>query len=181
MQMNVAQLLKSPVGATRHYDMSQVMEIADGQSLVQGKIELIRLGRSILAKAKLRTEVELTCSRCLTVFKHSLTLDIEEEYFPTINIITGVSMPVPDEPGAFTIDENNILDLSEAIRQYGLMALPMKPLCREDCAGLCLTCGGNLNQTTCDCPPPVDHRMAVLRKLVLSNNQALASERKGNK
>jgi uncharacterized protein len=46
-----------------------------------------------------------------------------------------------DEPGAFTIDRNNILDLEEAVRQYSTLAIPMKPLCREDCPGLCPVCG----------------------------------------
>jgi len=45
-------------------------------------------------------------------------------------------LPPPDEAGCFTIDEHQVIDLTEAVRQYALMAVPMKPLCREDCAGL---------------------------------------------
>ena len=48
-----------------------------------------------------------------------------------------------------TIDQ--VLDLSEAVRQYALLALPMKPLCQEDCAGLCPQCGANLNGGSCSC------------------------------
>ena len=79
-------------------------------------------------------------------------------------------MALPDEPGVFTIDEHNILDLGEAIRQYSVMATPAKPLCKEDCAGLCPTCGANLNNGTCGCPPqPVDHRWDALRKLAVTD------------
>ncbi len=123
----------------------------------------MRTDRSILVKGRLHTKSELDCSRCLSLFSCPLTLNIEEEYFPTMDIITGAPVPLPDEPGCFTIDEHNILDLTEAIRQYMLLAIPMKPLCREDCAGLCPACGVNLNQAPCNCPPkPVDHRWSEL-------------------
>jgi uncharacterized protein len=60
---------------------------------------------------------------------------------------------LPEEPGCFTIDEYHVIDLTEAIRQYTLLALPMKLLCREVCAGLCSSCGHNLNQGPCNCLP----------------------------
>jgi len=158
------------------------VDIAGGDSLVQGEIRLMRTDRSILAKGTLQTDIELTCSRCLSLFSCPLTLNIEEEYFPTTDVATGVPVSLPDEPGCFTIDEHNILDLTEAIRQYALLVTPMKPLCREDCVGLCPTCGCNLNQAPCDCPPkPADPRWSEISKLVLANNQASVNERKGTK
>ena len=51
-----------------------------------------------------------------------------------------------------SIDEQHTLDLTEAVRQYALMATPMKALCKKDCAGLCQTCGKNLNEGKCHCP-----------------------------
>ncbi|MBM3157836.1 MAG: DUF177 domain-containing protein, partial [Chloroflexi bacterium] len=70
------------------------------------------------------------------------------------------------------INENHILDLSEAIRQYTIMALPMKPVCREDCAGLCPHCGRNLNLGPCKCPPaPPDARWAPLLALRSENRK----------
>jgi len=126
--------------------------------------------------------MERTCSRCLSLFSCPLTLNIEAEYFPTTDIFTDASLPLPDELDSFPIDENNILDLTEAIRQYALLATPMKPLCREDCVGLCPTCGGNLNQAPCNCPPkPVDSRWSELNKLVLTESEAPVNEWKGTK
>ena len=168
MQINVAQLLKAPIGSTRDYEIKQVIDITgDGaSSLVQGKVRLLRTDRSILVKGTLDTGVELTCSRCLSPFNYSLTINIEEEYYPTTDVDTGAAMPVPDEPGCFTIDENHVLDLTEAVRQYALLAIPMKPLCREDCAGLCSYCGHNLNRGPCGCSPQgADPRWSELSKL----------------
>jgi uncharacterized protein len=172
IQINVAQLLKEPVGSTRAYEVDDAVKITDGDRPVKGQVNLIRTNRGILLKSALNTEMELTCSRCLTQFIYPLSLEIEEEYFPTIDILTGAPVTTPDEPGAFTIDQNNILDLTEAIRQYTLLSIPMKPLCQTDCAGLCPTCGTNLNEEQCQClPKPVDPRWAKLDRLMSTKNQ----------
>lgn len=152
MRINVAQLLKGPVGGTRTYELDEVDITVDGQeSKVHGKVSLMRTSRSILVTGTLHTEVKCECSRCLATFACPLTLKIEEEYFPTMDIVTGTRIPVPDA-SSFAIDEHNELDLAEAIRQYAITALPMKPLCRESCAGFCATCGRNLNEGECQCP-----------------------------
>ncbi len=182
MQINVSQQLKAPIGSIRTYKMSDVVDISGGNSLVRGEVRLMRTDRGILAKGTLNTEIELTCSRCLSLFSCPLTLNIEEEYLPTIDVVTGAPSPLPDEPGCFTIDERNTLDLTEAIRQYALLSTPMKPLCHKDCAGLCPSCGYNLNQAPCNCPPkPIDRRWSELSKLVLADSEASVKKQKGTK
>ena len=163
VQINVSQLLKSPLGTTRDYEINERVEIGDESPAVRGQVTLLRTDRGILVTGEMETDMELTCSRCLDEYRKHLRLEIEEEFFPTIDILTGARISAPeDEPDAFTIDENNILDLSEAIRQYALLAVPIKPLCSQDCKGLCPTCGKNLNTETCACPPQVDPRWSKL-------------------
>jgi uncharacterized protein len=169
MQINVSQLLKASIGAKRSY---QVAETVDSVGMVEGEVRLLRTDRSILARGTLSTEVEVTCSRCLSLFRCPVALNIEEEYFPTADVVSGAPLSLSEEAGSFTIDEHHILDLSEAMRQYALLAIPMKPLCREDCAGLCPHCGHNLNLGSCRCPSQaIDPRWFQLTKLV--------NERKG--
>ena len=167
MQINVSQLIREPIGATRDYKINEAIDTGDGQELlVRGQCCLLRTQRSILASCRLSTEVELSCSRCLNPFRHPLALNFEEEYLPTIDVTSGAPLPASEETGALTIDEHHILDLSEAIRQYTLLAAPMKPLCREDCAGLCQSCGHNLNLGRCGCPvETADPRWSELTKL----------------
>ncbi|MFH0914084.1 MAG: DUF177 domain-containing protein [Chloroflexota bacterium] len=170
MQFNVAQLLKEPIGSTRHYRVEDSLDLlGEGHtSRVEGEANLIRTNRSVMVTAKLKTEVAVTCSRCLSPFRLPLTLSMEEEFFPIIDILTGLPPPPSEEPGAFTIDEHHILDLTEAVRQYTLLAIPMKLLCREDCAGFCATCGQNLNEGACHCSTQeVDPRWAKLAQLAL--------------
>jgi uncharacterized protein len=169
MQINVSQLLREPIGSTRDYQVNEVADISgDGKDrLFQGECHLLRTQRSILAKCALSTDVELACSRCLSLFRYHLTLNFEEEYSPTVDVVSGAALPLPEEAGAFTIDEHHILDLTEAIRQYTLLAIPMKPLCHKDCAGLCQNCGHNLNQGRCDCPEEdIDPRWSKLTEFL---------------
>ena len=182
MQINVSQQLKGTIGSIREYEVGEVIDVEGCNYTVQGTVRLMRTDHGILVKGALNTGSELTCSRCLTSFDCPLTLNIEEEYLPTTDIVSGSPLEVPDDPGAFTIDERNILDLTEAIRQYTLLTIPMKPLCQQNCAGLCPTCGTNLNQAHCDCPPaPGDPRWAELRKLIESDSESQVKNLKGRK
>ncbi len=179
IQINVSQLLKEPLGSTRNCEVSGTVDIAgDGvDSKVRGEVTLTHTNRRILVKGTLHTEVEVTCSRCLSLFRYFLTLNIEEEYFPIVDLSSGAPLSLPDEPSSFTIDEHHILDLTEAIRQYALLAIPMKPLCREDCAGLRPSCGRNLNLGGRDCPPQeANPRWSKLKMLVLTG---LVDEQEG--
>jgi uncharacterized protein len=169
MQINVSQLLQEPIGATREYKFDDAADIiGDGRkNRVQGDCRLLRIRRGILVRCSLDTEVELTCSRCLSRFRQPLKIRFEEEFLPTIDVNSGMPLPQTEDAGAFMIDEHHIMDLIEPARQYALMSIPMKPLCRQDCAGLCQKCGQNLNQGPCACPAEeIDSRWSELTKLL---------------
>jgi uncharacterized protein len=182
MQTNVAQLLKAPVGSIRTLPIDDVLTENGVEYRVRGEVTLVRSNTSILVQGRLETQTEMTCSRCLKPFVLKIPLKIQEEFYPTIDIITGARLPKPEDPGSFTIDEHHILDLTEAIRQYIITALPMKPLCKEDCAGLCGTCGKDLNLGDCGCrQEESDPRWAALLKLKNSNKVKIANPKKQRK
>jgi uncharacterized protein len=172
MQFHVAQLLKEQVGATRDYTIAEdIGDVFDHEitavAPLEGKVHLIRTNRGIFLEARLHTTVRLNCGRCLEDYLAEIPMDIREEYLPIVDVNTGASLSMPEDVDYFTIDENHILDLTEVVRQYILVALPMQPLCRVDCAGLCPTCGQNLNTARCQCKPvPADERLAVLKDLL---------------
>ena len=150
MKINVAQLLMESVGQVRNYTID---ETAEGGFPVKGGVKLLRTNRGILVTASLDTGVTSTCSRCLDEFEYPMSLAIEEEYFPTTSVQNGAPLPLPEDSAVFTIGEDHILDLGEVVRQQMVLAQPMKPICKEDCAGLCPQCGCNLNYSSCDCSP----------------------------
>ncbi len=174
MKINVAQQLKEDVGSVRNVTLS---ETAESTSNVHGQLQLLRTDRSILVSGNLEITLTEVCSRCLQEFQNRLPLEIEEEFFFARDPTTGVDLAPETESGAFTIDEHNMLDISEAVRQYELLAEPMKPVCREDCAGLCSQCGCNLHQGTCSCAPSRDDSpWEPLQKLMSSLTQSSNKE-----
>ena len=175
MRINVAQQLKEAVGSVREYVID---EPGDNGFPIRGKVQLLRTNRSILVRGGVETTARDECSRCLSEFEYPLVLDIEEEYIITRDPTTGVPLDQAPESGAFTVDENNEIDLGEALRQYALLAQPMKPVCREDCAGLCPQCGRNLNHETCDCKQSsIDPAWAPLRTLLAGQKKRVRKER----
>lgn len=162
MKINVAQLLKEPLGSTRKIVFHR--DDLEGGPVFQGRAELLRTGRGILVRARLETVVAETCARCLADFSRPAAIDFEEEFFPTVGVESGLPLEVP-EAEAFTIDAQHILDLSEALRQYQMMEEPIRVLCRPDCQGLCPRCGADLNQGPCDCPPEAKGPLGALAAL----------------
>jgi uncharacterized protein len=138
LEINVSQILKGSIGTEKSVPVSGDVDITGfGKAHVTGNVRLTRTNRSILVKGTLETSLKTECARCLESYDCPLALNVEEEYFPISDVNTGAPVREPDEePEAFVIDEHLILDLSEAIRQYTLMAVPMKPLCRPECPGI---------------------------------------------
>jgi uncharacterized protein len=155
MQINVSKQLKSPIGSVRNYKVSEAIDIdGDGRDgIVEGNIRLTRTDHSILAQGTLYLGIETTCSRCLGPFNYKQILNIEEEYLPDTYTSHATQQHSAGELSFFTIDEYHTLDLTEAIRQYSLLAIPIKPLCHKQCNGLCPYCGHNLNHGPCSCSP----------------------------
>jgi uncharacterized protein len=177
MRYNVSQLIKGPTGARRRFDLSD--EIGDLDPDLEplrplvGAITLLRTSQGILVTGKLRTRIRTACRRCLEPADVDVELDLEEEFYPVVQIGDAPIDEILDEDydEALLIDELHILDLREVIRQGLWLAAPMEALCDPDCAGLCPTCGGNRNLDECSCRgTAIDPRWAALQVL-LSDEQ----------
>jgi len=112
------------------------------------------------------TELELTCSRCLEPFRLPVAAPFDLRYLPVSEASSDAEREVDDEDLETSYYENDAIDLNELLREQFYLVLPMKPLCKEDCRGLCAQCGTNLNTGTCDCAPAwEDPRLAPLKEL----------------
>jgi uncharacterized protein len=152
--INVSTLLNEPLGNTRVYDVTDEPASVPGQAYarsVSGRVRLIRSERGVLVWARLRLEVPLECARCLKGYAHPVSVEFTEEFIdPQSERATARGQKI--DPEDFKIDQWRHLDLSEAIRQYEESARPIVPVCREDCEGLCPSCGQDLNEARCSCP-----------------------------
>ena len=174
LQFNVSLLSQEEIGSKREYTVETRLLVGDEPShgTLSGDISMLRVQDGILVTAKLEGEQPNTCSRCLTNVTVSLSLAIQEEYFLSVDPQSNATIAPPDDPDAFRVGKNQMLDLEEAVRQAWTSSLPIQLLCQVNCAGLCSQCGQDLNQTACSCEPAPDERWSAL--------QELATELKGS-
>jgi uncharacterized protein len=156
VRFNVAQLLKSAAGASREYDLEEdITGIDKDIDIVKpllGKVKFLRTGDGILVTGRLQTEVSLPCRRCLAPVVVPVVVDLEEQFRPSIDLISGQAVPMQEgEEDATRTDAHHMLDLTEVVRQNLLLTLPVGALCSPQCRGLCPSCGANLNEGLCDC------------------------------
>lgn len=179
---NVAQLLKEPLGATRtghvDVDLCDVVPNADLGSVqpstdahIAGPVRLMHSIDGVLVQGSLAGAVTQPCVRCLEPVTVPLQFELEETFVSTIDIVTGQAVEPEEEDKALWIDAHHILDLREILRQHVLLNIPIHAVCREDCKGLCPTCGKNLNEGPCDCRAEPDPRWAVLRDLLSGSEE----------
>ena len=179
MQFNVATLLQEPVGSRRQgrLDDEPLGVPEEGwTALASGQVRLLRSDRGLLIQAQLTTAPMVECARCLEPFRQELALTINEEFVATHDLVTGKPVGEIDED-EFRIDERHHLDLSEAVRQYEQTAIPLQPICRVDCAGLCPACGQDRNDLRCECV--VDGRAGPWEALTALGKQLHAEESDG--
>jgi uncharacterized protein len=110
------------------------------------KIELKKFHNQIILNSDIFTTAVFECDRCGTDFKANLHNKFQMVYLfgnsPVENNFDNTVYLSPD------VDKINLFT---ELRDYAVLSIPMKKLCKEDCKGLCYTCGKNLNTGACDC------------------------------
>ena len=171
-QINVSQLLKSKVGTVKMVQLVQTFpNLGDIESTVpvSGTLQLTRTDQGIWVSGEMDTCIALDCSRCVVQYNATSKIEIDDEFLPSIDIQTGAKIRYSTEenlPITNSIDAQHILDLDETIRQYCLANMPIAPLCKVDCKGLCTECGVDLNVSSCSCEQYQDRRWEKLRELL---------------
>lgn len=126
---------------------------------LQGTVRATRIGGGLYVQGAVTSQLTLECVRCLTPFPLPVTLELEETFR-----LAG-HKPHSDIP--YAVSEDGWLDLAPLLREEIWVALPMKPLCRSDCRGLCPHCGANLNLGSCQCvDEQINPRLALLKTLM---------------
>ncbi|MDJ0755524.1 MAG: DUF177 domain-containing protein [Ardenticatenaceae bacterium] len=160
MRFNVGYLLESPPGTKSDIEVEFPRLRVDEFNFKEltGKFRATRTGEGIFFEGRFETLTAVDCVRCLT-----------ETFFPTEMIMEELfyypASTAP--PGEYVVDRDGDADLGPLLRELSVLALPMQPLCRPDCQGLCPECGENLNERACACKrDEIDPRLAVLQQLI---------------
>jgi uncharacterized protein len=124
-----------------------------------------RAGTELFLEGTVEAATSASCARCAEDFASSARRGFR--YVLTARSVgAGLDQDLRPEDLEFTLYDGEEVDLTPLIREQVLLALAERPLCREDCAGLCARCGANLNLGRCDCRVETgDPRFAVLRSL----------------
>lgn len=161
LRLNVGFLLHKNVGEGRNFDFDcDSVRVGDDLDVerLRGTIHLTRTGQGVYAQGRLHAQTSLQCVRCLTSFDQQLTIELDDLFtYPPDRA---------DDP-LLSIPEDGVLDLNPLLREYLLLDIPIKPVCRQDCKGFCPICGGDLNETECEHPDTeFDPRLAALKELL---------------
>lgn len=118
------------------------------------------------------TTLEVPCSRCAEPFRIPIDVPFDLSYLPQADNQGEGEREVQEDDLSTSFYRGDAIDLSELLREQFYLALPMKPLCSDDCKGLCPHCGTNLNRSTCDCNATwEDPRLAALKALLESEKK----------
>jgi uncharacterized protein len=159
--VNVAALLKEPVGSSRSYPLRLDTFPLDAELMatdIAGTVKLTRLSDEIIARIHVAGGAELQCLRCLRAYPEAFETDFTEEFRIAHDVRTGNGIAAPADDERFDINENHELDFGEALRQEIIVALPMRPTCGTDCPGPDVTEVGETDQ--------IDDRFASLASLL---------------
>jgi uncharacterized protein len=122
-------------------------------------------GEEFFCQARVVGQVVLECARCLAEFSDQLSGGTNFIVTDDKARVTGKVAEDQEEYILMTADQ--AADLSDVVRQEMLLAMPMKPVCDENCKGLCPHCGTNLNEASCNCQvKPTDSRWQGLKDLL---------------
>lgn len=144
LRLNVGFLINQPVGSSREFDFDfpkiHLNPDLDLNNLV-GVARITRTQQGMLVQGQFSGELIQECVRCLTDFFWPVQTTFDELYAFKEDSVTDSELILP---------EDAYIDLEPLVRDYLLIEIPIRPICREDCLGLCEVCGQNLNQGTCE-------------------------------
>ena len=162
MWLDLRKIIESP-GASRSFAVTLDPEHLSDPAIQGFKVppeargEVVNTAGLLNLRGTLTAEMTCVCDRCGTVFDREKVLSLD----------VPLAADVSDEasPEVFAVEGDGI-DVSEVAETCFILDMEQKVLCRDDCKGLCPTCGKNLNDGPCGCTKPGDPRLAVLSRLL---------------
>jgi len=160
-RINVGFIVHQEVGYKREFSFEfEQIQITDDLDLrlFEGVSSIGRTPQGLIVQARFSAKITLECVRCLNEFSQKINWMFTELYaFNEKNVSeSGLILP-----------EDAHIDLEPLIREYALLEIPIKPICRPDCKGLCAVCGEDLNKNDCGHSEAIqDSPFSVLKDLL---------------
>jgi len=157
-QLNVGHIIQHNIGYYRDYDfITPSIRIQPDLELIDfdGSVRVTKTARGLIFGIKMVAKVICECVRCLENHQQTLTIDTTELF---------VFSPDDLDERSYLLPDNGKVDLTPFVRDEMLLSIPIKPICRQDCLGLCPICGENMNENQCNhAEDNIDPRFAGLQ------------------
>lgn len=144
LRLNVGFLLGQPIGSSREFNF-EFPELRLPPDLnMQDFSGIAKFGRTpqgLLVQSKFKANVSVQCVHCLIDFWQQLEIDFSELYAFTNRSVSESGLIMP---------EDGHIDIEPLVREYMVLEIPINPVCKPACKGLCPVCGEDLNQATCE-------------------------------
>ena len=132
--------------------------------------KLEKIQNEILLRGNIKTQLELECGRCLKHFLYPVNENFQTIFQPFSPGSTEEEIELTKDKLDIEFYKDDVIDLTEIVREQILVSIPIMPLCDKACQGLCPKCGQNLNRNKCFCTiETIDPRWAKLQALAKSN------------
>ena len=171
MNLDLRTIKEPRIRVRRDFAEASFSQDGDDQYRVKDTVtldlEVRKDGAKVRLVGRLDAALELGCSRCLEPFPLVVGVDVDLLYLPVSDNTTAGEVRIEESDLRVAFYRGDQIDLGQLMHEQFQLALPMKPLCRTDCRGLCAVCGGNRNTTACQCVARWDDpRLAVLKGLL---------------
>jgi uncharacterized protein len=151
LRINIGFLLHQSIGSSRdiHFDLPELHLPPDLELCgLAGSVRIGRTPQGLVVVGDFQAGSKMECVRCLVEFQQPLHTQFSELYsFNSVKSIAQVH--AASEMGLIVPEDGNI-DLAPLVREYMLLEIPIRPLCKPDCKGLCIICGADLNTEPCE-------------------------------
>lgn len=159
-RINVGFIIHADIGYVSEFpfelDEVKIEDFALRQ--LSGAAQVGRTPQGLILTGAFEGDTDLECVRCLKPYSHHLAWNFTELYSFAHKVVNESDLIIPDDAQ---------IDLAEILREYALLEVPINPICKPDCKGLCLECGQDLNLGECGHNQPEDDSpFSILKKLL---------------
>ncbi|HWQ83726.1 MAG TPA: DUF177 domain-containing protein [Anaerolineales bacterium] len=161
LRLNVGFIIHETIGYIREFPLDlPFIHLPPDLDIEQfsGVVRITRAQQGLVVQVQVQGETTAQCGRCLVDFSQQVSANFTDLYAFTPKLAAESGLVLP---------ENGQLDLEPSIREELLLSLPINPLCRPDCKGLCPVCGDNRNEVQCEHSAEViDPRLEILKSMI---------------
>jgi uncharacterized protein len=160
MEIKVSEIPPEGLGVEFIIGVNDVGEMAEDIKALgplTASFRLKKVGDTVFITGKVDEKVELICARCGRAFESGISADVNLDLDPVVVLSREEEQELQEGDLEVEFYEDDKIELDELAKEQVLLQVPMKPLCKEGCKGLCQFCGSNLNEGQCGCEPPSGH------------------------